>query len=78
MADQIAPGRHPSVQEKMRWLVPNPNLPEHLRSIAEDFLDLAQGLLRQVTVDTPQLALALQHLVDAKDCAVRARIAADD
>lgn len=62
----------------MRWLVPNPNLPQHLRAISEDFLDLAQALLRRVEVDGPQLTLALQHLIDAKDCAVRARIAADD
>jgi hypothetical protein len=78
MVDRVYGDRHPSVQEKMRWLIPNPNLPEHLRVIAEGFWEAGERLLAQVAVDGPQLSLALQHLIDAKDCAVRARIAADD
>lgn len=69
--------RHYSVQEKLRWLEPNPNLPEHLRTIAVLFLDLADNLLDEID-DNPQLSLALQHLIDAKDCAVRAKIASMD
>jgi len=68
------PARHFSVEEKLRWLEPNPNLPPHLHVIAAQFQALAMALLRQVE-DSPQLTLALQHLIDAKDCAVRAKIA---
>lgn len=68
--------RHPSVTEKLRWLEPNPNLPPHLHTIAGQFQALAEQLLLQIE-DNPQLTLALQHLIDAKDCAVRAKIASE-
>ena len=68
------PARHYSVQEKLRWLEPNPNLPPHLRDIAESVQSLALHLIEEIA-DDPQLALGLQHLVDAKDCFVRAKIA---
>jgi hypothetical protein len=78
MTDNVTPpqrpARHFSVEEKLRWLEPNPNLPPHLHVIAGQFQTLAMALLRQVE-DSPQLTLALQHLIDAKDCAVRAKIA---
>lgn len=79
-ADQVQPERarrHFSVEEKLRWLEPNPNLPPHLHLIACQFKTLAYELLVQIG-DNPQLTLALQHLIDGKDCAVRARIATDD
>lgn len=66
--------RHYSVQAKLRWLEPNPNLPPHLRDIAESIQSLALHLVEEIG-DDPQLTLALQHLIDAKDCAVRAKIA---
>jgi hypothetical protein len=66
--------RHFSVEEKLRWLEPSPNLPPHLHVVAGQFQALASDLLEQIE-DSPQLTLALQHLIDAKDCAVRARIA---
>lgn len=67
-------GRHYAIQEKLRWLEPNPNLPPHLREIAESVQSLALHLIEEIG-DDPQLALALQHLIDAKDCCVRAKIA---
>ena len=70
--------RHAAIREKLRWLDPNPNLPEHLRRVSTRFYDLALELLDDITEDDPQLTLALQHLIDAKDCAVRARLAQDD
>jgi len=77
MADNVTPpqrpARHFSVEEKLRWLEPNPNLPPHLHAIAGQFQTLAVQLLVQIE-DHPQLTLALQHLIDAKDCAVRARL----
>ena len=77
MGDDTAAARHYSVQEKMRWLDPNPNLPDHLKAVSVRFYDLACELLDEIE-DHPQLALSLQHLIDAKDCAVRARLANDD
>jgi hypothetical protein len=78
MGDNVTPPqrqvRHFSVEEKLRWLEPNPNLPPHLHVIAGQFQGLALDLLEQIE-DSPQLTLALQHLIDAKDCAVRAKIA---
>ena len=57
----------------MRWLEPNPQLPSHMLAISQHFYDLAEELLRDIDVDSPQLVLALYKLVEAKDRAVRAR-----
>lgn len=70
--------RHPGVQEAMRWLEPNPQLPPHLLHISRHFFDLGEELLRDVCEDSPQLTLALNKLVEVKDCAVRARIRSDE
>ncbi len=69
--------RHPGVQDAMRWLKPNPQLPSHLFAISQHIFDLGEELLRDIPEDSPQLTLALHKLVEAKDCAVRARIASD-
>lgn len=67
--------RHPSVQEKCRWLEPNPNLPDGaLARVAVVLRDARDRLLAELG-DGPQLTIGLQHLVDAKDCAVRQAIA---
>lgn len=65
--------RHPSVEEKMVWLTPNENLPSEAYEIAYKCKTLADQILANVE-DHPQLALGLQHLIDAKDCFVRARL----
>lgn len=65
--------RHPSVEEKLICLEPNTNLPSDALEIAHK----CQALAYQITdlvKDHPQLALGLQHLVDAKDCFIRARL----
>lgn len=63
--------RHPSVREKCEWLEPNPSLPEGVpATVAAMFRDVRDGLL-PLLGDGPQLTLGLQHLIDAKDCAVR-------
>lgn len=68
-------GRHHSTREKLRWLVPNPNLPSGLPAdISEMFHELGVALVC-VLDDGPQLTIALQRLVDAKDAAVRQAIA---
>jgi hypothetical protein len=67
--------RHPSTQEKFRWLVPNKRLPAGPpATVAQLFADFAAQLL-PVVGDGPQFTLALQQLIVAKDCAVRQAIA---
>jgi hypothetical protein len=67
--------RHPSVQEKCRWLEPNPNLPAGTpATVAVMFRDMRDRLLEALE-DGPQLSLGLQHLIDGKDCLVRQSIA---
>ena len=67
--------RHPSVQEKCGWLDPNPRLPDGTPAIvAAMFADMRDRLLAELE-DGPQMALGLQHLIDAKDCLVRQAIA---
>lgn len=67
--------RHPSTQEKMRWLVPNPNLPSGAPA-AVSWAAYALGKeLLTLAEDGPQFTIALQRLVDAKDAAVRQAIA---
>ena len=67
--------RHPSTQEKMRWLTPNPNLPDGVPSIVSAMCyDLGCGLVEQLK-DGTQLTIGLQRIVDAKDALVRQAIA---
>jgi len=67
--------RHPATQEKMRWLTPNPHLPQGLpATVSRMFFDLGIKLTG-VLADGPQFTIALQRLVDAKDAAVRQAIA---
>jgi hypothetical protein len=68
-------GRHPATQEKMRWLVPNPNLPAGApRVVSAECYELGL-VLAAALKDGPQLTIALQRLIDAKDAAVRQAIA---
>lgn len=55
----------------LRFLEPNPNLPPHMGAIASEFAGMAQRLLT-VLPRCPQRTMALNKLVEAKDCAVRA------
>lgn len=63
--------RHPATQEKMRWLTPNPLLPEGApATVSAMCFDLGCQLVGKLQ-DGPQLTIALQHVIDAKDAAVR-------
>ena len=70
----MAADRHPSTQQIVRWLEPNPNLPKGppamiavlCSQLAEDVLDL--------TPDGPELTAGLRKLLEAKDCFVRAAL----
>lgn len=67
--------RHPSTQEKMRWLTPNPKLTAGLPSIVSAMCyDLGTAMVERLA-DGPQLTIGLQRLVDAKDALVRQAIA---
>lgn len=66
-----AEGRHPSTQEKARFLEANPNLSGDAEIVAVAFEQFADGLIEMVP-DGPQFTIALQKLLEAKDCAVRA------
>jgi hypothetical protein len=67
--------RHPSTQEKLRWLVPNPNLPAGTPSDVSHDCHAHGVRLTELLKDGPQLTIALQRLIDAKDAAVRQAIA---
>jgi hypothetical protein len=68
-------GRHPSTIENLRWLIPNPHLPTGTPwFVADRFHALGAELVR-ILHDGPQLTIALQRLIDAKDAAVRQAIA---
>jgi hypothetical protein len=67
--------RGPDTREKMRWLFPNPNLPAGTpQVVSAKFYGLGVELALDLN-DGPQLTIALQRLIDAKDAAVRQAIA---
>ena len=68
-------GRHPSTQEKLRWLTPNPNLPDGIPAQTAYYCHALGERLAILLNDGPQLTIALQHLIDAKDAAARQAIA---
>ena len=74
MSDTVWSERHPSVRHFER-LFAYDHLPPHLREISQPFGELAERLLALLPDDNPEVAAGLRKLVEAKDCAVRARVA---
>jgi hypothetical protein len=68
--------RHPSVAEKMAFFECN-HLPEPLFSVA-NLIRTAALEIEATVEDHPQLAIGLQHLIEAKDCFVRAAVAQEN
>jgi len=66
--------RHPSVRH-FEPLFSTEHLPEPLAAVSRPFGELAETLLGQLTDDSPEVSAGLRKLVEAKDCAVRARVA---
>jgi hypothetical protein len=67
-------GRHPGTAQLVRWLTPNPNLPEGAPTrVARLHSALAAQLVRQLP-DGPELTAGLRKLLEAKDCFVRAAL----
>lgn len=50
------------------------HLPEHLREISKPFAELARSLVETLPRN-PERTTALRKLLEAKDCAVRAKLA---
>jgi hypothetical protein len=65
-------GRHPSTTGILRHF-DFQHLPIPLADVSVLFHDLAHHLVRTLS-DGPQLTTALRKLLEAKDCAVRARL----
>lgn len=52
------------------------HLPEHLQEISRDFSDLAHRIVASLPSNAER-TVALRKLLEAKDCAVRARLYKD-
>lgn len=74
--ESAAEQRHPAVRDAARWLDVNPGLDQRQAGVAQIFATAGLNLLYSVGVDTPELTKAVDALVTAKDCAVRASLAA--
>lgn len=71
--------RHPGVVDALRFLdcshlAARPDL----QLVFGPFERAARDVLDLITADSPQVTLFLHKLVEAKDCAVRAQVAATD
>lgn len=62
---------HPATEKTLSYFTFE-HLPEDLQAISKPFCELAQHVA--ATVDGPQATIALQKLLEAKDCAVRAAL----
>lgn len=75
-AEAVTAGRHPGVHDALQWLTYS-HLPPALRRYSAPFYETAVDLVREISVDSPELTTALNKLIEAKDSAVRAGIKAD-
>ena len=70
-----AAGRHRAVQDVAQWFDY-----EHLRgparNVSQRVASLADTMLGLISADGPELTTGLRKLLEAKDCLVRAAIAA--
>lgn len=73
---QVLENRHPSVREIARWFTYR-HLPEHLQPVSRACTRLAWEMLEGYP-DSPELTTGLRKLLEAKDCFVRAAIAAQE
>lgn len=69
---QEAEKLHPSVREVLQHFEID-HLPEDLRAVSGNFYQLAWILA--TTLKGPELTVGLRKLLEAKDCAVRAKVA---
>lgn len=69
--------RHPSTENLVRWFDASHLRPGVVQDVSEVVGELAGTLLTHLP-DSPELTAGLRHLLEAKDCFVRAAIAAQD
>lgn len=69
-------GRHPSTQQVARWFTFD-HLADNARPASRACAELAQEMVDTLP-DGPELTTGLRKLLEAKDCFVRAAIAASD
>lgn len=67
-------GRHPATEQLVEFFAYD-HLPPHLQAVSKAFSDLANDLLIALP-DSAELTAGLRKLLEAKDCAVRATVAA--
>jgi hypothetical protein len=75
-AQAATEGRHPGVRDGLQWLTYS-HLPPPLRRYSAPFYDAAIELVQEISADSPELTTALNHLISAKDSAMRAGIRND-
>lgn len=70
---ELFTGRNPSTLHMMTQLVPNRNLPQQLKSIAEECYNVGHTMAFTCP-DGPELTTGLRKLLEAKDCFIRASL----
>lgn len=65
--------QHPAVTQLLRWFEYD-HLPPHLQDVSRLFHFLAYELVEHQNLEGPELATALRKILEAKDCAVRAKL----
>ena len=64
-------------EDRMMQFFAYAHLPEHLQEISKPFGDMAEWIVATLPMN-PERTVALRKLLEAKDCAVRARLFKDD
>ena len=65
-------GRHPGTAHLAKYF-DFAHLPPHLQTVSQPCAQLAQDMIRALP-DGPELTAGLRHLLEAKDCFVRAAL----
>ena len=66
---------HPNVKSLLKFFT-HEHLPKPLAEVSKPFCELAHRMA--LSLSGPEATVCLRKLLEAKDCAVRARLAADD
>ena len=62
---------HPSTRQVLQWFKYD-HLPENLAEMSKPFCELANEVA--TTLEGPEATMCLRKLLEAKDCAVRAKL----
>ena len=65
------------MQDRMLQFFGYDHLPAHLQEVSFPFFGIAQWIVKNLPMN-PERTVALRKLLEAKDCAVRARLWTDD